>query len=275
MMKKNLDMFCISLNPEHLNFIKELNYIPVGLGKKKFNSSWITDKAHREISEKNDFYGEYTFHYKLWKNNEIKLNNWVGFCQYRKFWVNKEIFNKDISFDELKSVTITEIPEHISTYDSIIGQNLFINQFRISKFIKKRLKKLIFEPKLLFSKNRTIKFHFDMMHGEGNLEKAISVLDISEKNDFNDFVNREVSFNPHNMFICKDKNILFSYYDSLFPWLERCERIFGFENLEGYGLKRIYGFLAERYMSYWFKKYTKYYLMNICFKDLNDFIYRH
>ena len=33
--------------------------------------------------------------------------------------------------------------------------------------------------------------------------------------------------------------------------LERCEEIFGF-NLEGYGKIRIYGFLAERYLSYWF-----------------------
>ena len=39
-----------------------------------------------------------------------------------------------------------------------------------------------------------------------------------------------------------------------FPWLENCEKLFGFNNLKGYGLTRIYGFLAERFMSYWFKK---------------------
>ena len=114
-----------------------------------------------------------------------------------------------------------------------------------------------------------------MWHGEGNLDKAIDKLPVKEKNDFKDFVNSEVSFNPHNMFICKNKEILFDYYNSLFPWLERCEKIFGFESLEGYGLKRIYGFLAERYMSYWFKKYTKYYLMSIYFKDLDDYVYKY
>jgi hypothetical protein len=130
---------------------------------------------------------------------------------------------------------------------------------------------MISEPSLFFNKKkRNIKFHFNMMHGDGNLDKAISLLDMSERNDFNSFVNEEVSFNPHNMFICKSKKILFSYYESLFPWLERCEKLFPFENLKGYGLQRIYGFLAERYMSYWFKKYTRYFVLPIHFKSLDD-----
>lgn len=111
-----------------------------------------------------------------------------------------------------------------------------------------------------------------MMHGHGNLQKAIDLLEINEKEDFRKFVTKEISFNPHNMFICKNKDILFNYYESVFPWLKRCEKIFGFENLNNYGLKRIYGFLAERYMSYWFKKYTKYKTLPILFKDLSDFL---
>ena len=86
---------------------------------------------------------------------------------------------------------------------------------------------------------------------------------------FNQFVNSEVSFNPHNMFICKSSEILNNYYTSIFPWLERCEKVFGFD-LDGYGLKRIYGFLAERYMSYWFKKYPKFSTMPIIFKDISE-----
>ena len=73
------------------------------------------------------------------------------------------------------------------------------------------------------------------------------------------------------MFICKSKKTLKKYYESVFPWLEKCEKEFGFDNLEGYGMKRIYGFLAERYMSYWFQKNTKYKTLPIIFKDLSDF----
>ena len=126
------------------------------------------------------------------------------------------------------------------------------------------------EPSLFFDKSkRTIKFHFDMMHGKGNLDKAIKFLDKQDRDDFNEFVNKEVSFNPHNMFICKSYEVLNEYYNRIFPWLEKCEKEFGFD-LDGYGLKRIYCFLAERYMSYWFKKYTNYKTLPILFKDIGE-----
>ena len=69
--------------------------------------------------------------------------------------------------------------------------------------------------------------------------------------------------------MCNSKKILIQYYETIFPWLERCENIFGF-NLHGYGLQRIYGFLAERFMSYWFRKYTKFNTMPIIFKDITE-----
>ena len=59
------------------------------------------------------------------------------------------------------------------------------------------------------------------------------------------------------MFVCRSKEKIIKYYISLFNWLDRCEKLFGF-NLDGYGQKRMYGFLAERYLSYWFTKNTKF-----------------
>ena len=60
------------------------------------------------------------------------------------------------------------------------------------------------------------------------------------------------------MFICKNKSILFNYYSAVFPWLEKCEKVFGFKNLHGYDTKRLYAYLAERYLSFWFRKYSNY-----------------
>ena len=71
------------------------------------------------------------------------------------------------------------------------------------------------------------------------------------------------------MFICKSYEILDRYYNSVFTWLEKCESEFGFD-LDGYGLKRIYGFLAERYMSFWFKKYTRHATLPIIFRDVSE-----
>lgn len=111
-----------------------------------------------------------------------------------------------------------------------------------------------------------------MWHGDGNLDRAIKKLPKKEQNDFEHFVNTEISFNSQNMFICKNKNLLFSYYESVFPWLLDCESLFGFDGLKTFGLKRIYGFLAERYLSYWFKKYSKYKTLPYIFKDITDFL---
>ena len=264
-------MYCITLENDHYNKIKKIGYVPVGLGKNITNINFQNDKSGENISIKNPYYGEYTFHYWLWKN-EIKYlkNEWIGFCQYRKFWT---LQNKDIKYqnlDELKKNIIKEIPDEHKHYESILGEPFYINKFKLSKLIKKGFIKILKNPSFLFYKEkRNIKFHFDMMHGEGNLDKAISLLDKKDKTDFSDFVNSETSFNPHNMFLCNSPIILEKYYNSIFPWLIRCEKEFGFD-LEGYGLKRIYGFLAERYMSFWFKKYTKHKTLPIIFQDITD-----
>ena len=42
-------MFCLSLEPEHYEFIKKLEYIPVGLGGENFNKNWFTDKSGSSI----------------------------------------------------------------------------------------------------------------------------------------------------------------------------------------------------------------------------------
>ena len=49
---KNLKMFCISLEPNHYNFVKNLGYIPVGLGDKNFDDGWLRDKSGINISKK-------------------------------------------------------------------------------------------------------------------------------------------------------------------------------------------------------------------------------
>ena len=49
---KNLQMYCISLNPSHLDLIKNTGYAPVGLGDKDFSSEWLIDKTKNNISLK-------------------------------------------------------------------------------------------------------------------------------------------------------------------------------------------------------------------------------
>ena len=195
---------------------------------------------------------------------------WVGFCQYRKFLL-KEIIKKDIILRDLEESIIKKIDSNTAEYDCILGNKFSVENYKFSKIIKHHFFKFILNPVLLIDKKkRSLKFHFDLFHGNGNLEKAINLLDDKNKEEFMIYMQNETSFHPHNMFICKTK-ILKEYYDIVLPWLEKCEQEFGFSNLSGYGLKRIYGFLAERFLSFWFSKNYKVKKVPIIVKDISSF----
>jgi len=87
-----LNLYCLSLYNEDYKKIKKIGYHPVGLGKSKFGSGWIRDNTGKNISNKNEYYGEYTFHYWFWKNKLKTINKkeWYGFCAYRRFWTSSE-----------------------------------------------------------------------------------------------------------------------------------------------------------------------------------------
>ena len=106
----NLEIFCICIHNKLLDKVKKLNYTPVGLGANISSSGWIRDDSGINISSKNKFYGEFTFHYWLWNNklNGIQKDKWIGFCGYRRFWKN-ELINSDESFD-INPTILKKIP---------------------------------------------------------------------------------------------------------------------------------------------------------------------
>jgi len=262
-----LKMYCICLHERNYRAVKELGYIPVGLGKEIFSNGWLRDNQGENISKKNEYYGEYSFHYWFWKNkiDQIENGTWIGFCAYRRFWLN----NKKIVSKPNKNNFLIHVPEEWNNYDTILGQQFFINKMKLSKLVKHGLRSLLNRPSAIFEKNRNIKFHFNSFHGFGTLDKAIDLLHEEDREDFRKFTEQNISYNMGNMFVCKSKKIIKSYYNSIFPWLKRCEKVFGFKT-DSYGEMRIYGFLAERYLSYWFNKYTKPLMWPIIFFDINS-----
>jgi hypothetical protein len=260
---KNISMFCLSLYGEHLNNLKKINYIPVGLGENNFNNEWLRDNTKQNISNKNKYYGEYTFHYWFWKNmiDEISDKNWIGFCAYRRYWANhnnmkSNELNKIINNQNFREHVLQDVKNDWSNYETILGERIPFGKIKLSKIIKNGGIKSILRNLNSFIKNQTtVKFHFDIFHGNEKIDKAIDLLEMKERSDFRIFINNQ-SFNKENMFICRSKKIIKEYYNSVFPWLQRCENIFGF-NLNAWHEIRIYAFLAERYLSYWFNKYTR------------------
>ena len=250
---QNLKMFSLCLFPRHYSIIKKFNYIPVGLGKSNFDDNWLRDNTGENISEKNPFYGEYTFHYWLWKNHidEIENETWIGFCGYRYFWKNDKNFGND------RTNVLKNIPEKWKDFEAIVADQQYTYPIKLSKIYKNADPELLLNYRSYIKRKQNIKFHFQVFHGKNSLDNAIDLLNDEDREPFREYVNKNYSFHKWNMFICKSKPKIIKYYSIIFPWLKKCEKIFGF-NLDGYGQKRMYGFLAERFLSYWFTKNTKY-----------------
>ena len=135
--------------------------------------------------------------------------------------------------------------------------------------IKRGVRNYIKDPTIFFLKKKhTIKLHFDMHHGYGVLDKAINLMDLKDREEFRKFVSTKKVFSPHIMFITK-KKIMHKWFKDLFYWLFKCEKIFGFKNLKGYDQTRLYAYLAERYLPFWFNKYTKVKTANWIFFDID------
>jgi len=254
-LNNNLQIFCIT--NKKLKFFDNINYSMVGVGKDKFPDNYIKCDTKENIFYKEEYYSELTFHYWFWKNklSEYKKDCWIGFCQKRRFWMQKKI-STDYSKYDLKSKLLYSVPDEWKAYNSVICEPIDLINPKFMKMIKRGWKNLLKDPSIIFNKKKqTIKLHFDMFHGYGKIDQAIDVMNEKDKDEFRKFVHYSTAFNPHIMFISKP-DILNKWFNDVFNWLERCEEVFGFKNLKGYDTQRLYAYLSERYLSFWFKKYS-------------------
>jgi len=263
-----MKIFCISIYNKNFRQYKNLNLTPVGLGKEKFNKDWLNDKGLRNISNKNLNFGEYTFHYKLWKNSNLikQYRNWIGFCTYRRFWtISKK--KKIDNFKQLKKIIIEKPPKAWEKFDVVLGNPIIFKKIKNMKLIKRNLFEVIKKPSMLVNHN-TLEEQFRVFHGSFFLDTSIELLPKKYQNDFRNFMKKK-TFYPFNMFVCKNHKILKDFYDEIFPWLFKCEKKFKNKKLIGYSKIRIYGFLAERFMPFWFIKNYKVTTCPITFFDKN------
>ena len=193
--------------------------------------------------------------------NKADKNNWIGFCQKRRYFINTEKTYL-VNQSNLGNFLFDEAPLEWENYDVLICKPLNVSGVKKMKIFKRGFKNLVKDPSILFNKKKqNLYLHFDMHHGYGNLKKAIDLLDEKNKDDFLNFMKNNNSFNPHIMFISKPE-IIKKWFNNLFPWLKACEQKFEFKNLVGYDTRRLFAYLSERYLSYWFKK-------NYRFKEIN------
>ena len=269
-MINNLKIFNVTNRVDPL--LDELYCQPAGVGKDKFPDNYLECKSGDNIFNKDPHYAEYVFHYWFWKNQlkNYDENSWIGFCQYRRYWL-KEDYDKNITINRknLKDNVLSTIPLSWKNYDAVIAKKIYVDNPKFMKIVKRGFRNFIKDPSILFNNQKqTVKLHFDMFHGYGMLDKAIDLMNNNDRDNFREYVNKSRSFNPHHMFITHPK-IMNEWFKSVFEWLFRCEEKFGFNSLSGYET-RLYGYLAERYLSYWFNKYTNPIEWEWAFVDMNN-----
>ena len=228
----DLKIYCFTIK-EYKILEKLPKYItPLGLGNDIFSNKYLDEKQGENICNLNNYYGEATGLYWIWKN-EIKnmnKNNWVGTCNYRKLWLD-ERYNKKQKF----SIS--------SLYSKLLQPNNEI--FSISEAIQ--VQPIIF-------KKETVLEQFEKVHGDNIIMQCSDFLDGQIKNDFRNYINQN---SLSITFFLTTSDIFNEYCSILFPWLEKCYEYCNSANiLQGYN-SRIPAFLMERFNSFWFSTYIK------------------
>ena len=86
----NLKIYCVTNKVVH--FLNDINYEIGWVGQGKSPKNYISCNEKDNIFYREKYFSELTFHYWYWKNlqNLKNKDEWVGFCQKRRFWVNAD-----------------------------------------------------------------------------------------------------------------------------------------------------------------------------------------
>ena len=174
--KTNLRNYCIS--HDYISYLDKLDIKIIGSGgyKKKYPRHWLNDaKGKKNISKKNINYGTLTSIYWIWKNDiqNLKSEDFVGICHYRRFWLKKNHFKK-INLKNLKKNILYKVPKMYSNYDGFVCSPQDVKGHKLSKLFKKGKRSILSNPSIIFDKNKhTINLHFNMFHIYKGLEKSI------------------------------------------------------------------------------------------------------
>ena len=239
----NLSIYCLTSKKYNLFKYLPSNIIPLGLGDNQFPENFLNEKLGNTIVEHNKNLAEMTGIYWVYKNqiNDFKNKDFIGFCHYRRFWLN-----------------------------DLYQQNHKINSDLNSKLLMDNLKlrnseTILAQPTKL--KRETILDHFVNNHGDKMIYEAIKILDDKNTKDFRNYLNNR-EFSCCNMFITKPK-IFLEYCEFIFPYLFKILKYCNDNKLCIGKNTKLPAYFIERFTSYWFHKNSK--ISYLSYAQLNNF----
>ena len=138
-------MYCVT--NKKITFLEETPYYLGAVGKENFSDRYISSNTLDNIFYKEKNYSELTFHYWIWKNklNACK-NQWIGFCQKRRFWIKPNSKGANVNKKNLKEHLLTELNEEYSNFETIICEPINLFGVKKMKLIKRGWRNLIKNP---------------------------------------------------------------------------------------------------------------------------------
>ena len=122
---QKIEMYCVT--DKELQYLNELNYNLSAVGKNIFSNKYLRCDNKDNIYHKEKNYSELTFHYWYWKNLlKFSKNEWIGFCQKRRFWIKQSSSLNNINSKNLKDHILTHVPKNLESYDSIICKSISV-----------------------------------------------------------------------------------------------------------------------------------------------------
>lgn len=222
-----------------------LTPIHLGAGNSDLELDMIGDNTGDHISDKNSLYCELTGIYWAWKNDTS--SDHLGFFHYRRLFN----FNTELT-DELDVMSLL----NHARVDSLLFSKFKLDDDTIGNFTDKYdaiIPTLIDISGAGNLKNQyiTAKFH----HAE-DLHLARKVLSEFNPDDLDAFDSemREQSFYGNNMFILK-RDLFHNLCEWLFPMLDEIHSRVDYSKYSHFQEKRVVGYLAERFISVYFRKY--------------------
>ena len=106
----NLTIICVT--NKRVEFLENTKFIFLGaVGENIFNSKYLKCDQNDNIFFKEKYYSELTFQYWFWKNklSFLKENDWIGFCQRRRYWIKKNLLKEHINVYNLENFILSEI----------------------------------------------------------------------------------------------------------------------------------------------------------------------
>ena len=229
----NINLYCLSF--KYYNLVDKLPAFikPLGLGSENYPSEWLIEKKGQNISHLNKYYGQFTGIFWIWKNQleNFKDDDWIGTCEYRKFWLNNLYLKK-------QKYSI---------------KSLYSNLLKTNNLIFKKCEAVLVQP--IKFKIETINQQFNKTHNIDILKDCINLIDSENQKKFITFLkNNKLSTPP--LFITKVK-FFKKFCEEIFPLLDRSFKYFN-ENSLCFGKNlRLPAFFTERYASFWFEENCK------------------